>query len=438
MSGRDRTTDYTRLVGPAEPAAAVAAGAPVPPAAADRSLLSRTFASFHHRDFRLFYAGQLISVTGTWMQTVAAGWLVLTLTGSPLALGLVAVARALPVLLLSFVGGTLADRVERRRLLLLANGAAAIVSTVLAVLTASGRIEVGGVLLLSALLGITFAFEMPARQSWIVELTGPRHLANAIALNSLLFNAARIVGPAMAGLIVAAFGPATAFAINAFSFIPVIGVLLVIRPAPIKRPPLGGRRALGDVVAYLRAETPVGLMLLLLAANTIFASGYIILGPALARDLGQGAAGLGFLMAAAGLGAVAAGLILAGSGPRLASGRTLLVSGLFLALFVVAIGASSSFAVTLLLLVGLGSAMISYTATSNTLIQTVVPEALRGRIMGLYVIVMVGMMPANGLFAGVIAERFGVPAAFLLGGAIWALCVAAAFGASSRLRRIRS
>jgi len=424
-------------VGPAEPVAAAAAGSTVPPPPVDRSLISRTFASFHHRDFRLFYAGQLISVTGTWMQTVAAGWLVLTLTGSPLALGLVAVARALPVLLLSFVGGTLADRVDRRRLLLIANGAAAIVSTVLAFLTATERIDVAGVLLLSALLGVTFAFEMPARQSWIVELTGPRHLANAIALNSLLFNSARIIGPALAGLIVAAFGPATAFAINALSFIPVIGVLLLIRPTPIVRPRLAGRRALGDVVTYLRAETPVALMLALLAANTTFASGYIVLAPALARDLGQGAAGLGFLMAAAGLGAVAAGLILAASGPRMASGRTLVVSGLLLAAFVAGIGMAGSFAMALLLLVGLGFAMISYTATSNTLIQTVVPEALRGRVMSLYVAVMVGMMPANGLFAGVVAERFGVSAAFVAGAVIWAACVVVAFAASARLRRLR-
>ncbi|HLA16576.1 MAG TPA: MFS transporter [Candidatus Limnocylindrales bacterium] len=424
-------------MGPAEPVAAAAAGSTVPPPPVDRSLISRTFASFHHRDFRLFYAGQLISVTGTWMQTVAAGWLVLTLTGSPLALGLVAVARALPVLLLSFVGGTLADRVDRRRLLLIANGAAAIVSTVLAFLTATERIDVAGVLLLSALLGVTFAFEMPARQSWIVELTGPRHLANAIALNSLLFNSARIIGPALAGLIVAAFGPATAFAINALSFIPVIGVLLLIRPTPIVRPRLAGRRALGDVVTYLRAETPVALMLALLAANTTFASGYIVLAPALARDLGQGAAGLGFLMAAAGLGAVAAGLILAASGPRMASGRTLVVSGLLLAAFVAGIGMAGSFAMALLLLVGLGFAMISYTATSNTLIQTVVPEALRGRVMSLYVAVMVGMMPANGLFAGVVAERFGVSAAFVAGAVIWAACVVVAFAASARLRRLR-
>ena len=424
-------------MGPAEPVAAAAAGSTVPPPPVDRSLISRTFASFHHRDFRLFYAGQLISVTGTWMQTVAAGWLVLTLTGSPLALGLVAVARALPVLLLSFVGGTLADRVDRRRLLLIANGAAAIVSTVLAFLTATERIDVAGVLLLSALLGVTFAFEMPARQSWIVELTGPRHLANAIALNSLLFNSARIIGPALAGLIVAAFGPATAFAINALSFIPVIGVLLLIRPTPIVRPRLAGRRALGDVVTYLRAETPVALMLALLAANTTFASGYIVLAPALARDLGQGAAGLGFLMAAAGLGAVAAGLILAASGPRMASGRTLVVSGLLLAAFVAGIGMAGSFAMALLLLVGLGFAMISYTATSNTLIQTVVPEVLRGRVMSLYVAVMVGMMPANGLFAGVVAERFGVSAAFVAGAVIWAACVVVAFAASARLRRLR-
>jgi MFS family permease len=403
---------------------------------AERSLIGRTFESFHHRDFRLFYVGQLISVTGTWMQTVAAGWLVLTLTGSPLALGLVAVARAVPVLLLSFVGGTLADAVDRRRLLLVANAAAAAVTTTLAVLTASGRIGVEGVLLLSFLLGITFAFESPARQSWIVELTGPRHLANAIALNSMLFNAARIVGPALAGIIVAVLGPAVAFAFNAASFVPVIAVLLIIRPNPIARAQVTGRRALSDVVSYLRTETPVALMLLLLAANTTFASGYLVLGPALARDLGQDADGFGFLMAAAGIGAVVAGLGLAAGGRRFARGRTLLVAGLALAAFVAGIGLSGSFPLTLGLLVGLGFAMISYTATSNTLIQTIVPEALRGRVMSLYVLVMVGMMPANGLFAGLVAERFGVPAAFMVGALIWGACVLLAFGASARLRNL--
>jgi MFS family permease len=425
-------------VTPGKQAAAAVAGSTTSSGPADRSLLSRTFQSFHHRDFRLFYIGQLISVTGTWMQTVAAGWLVLELTDSPLALGLVTVARTLPVLLLSFLGGTLADKVERRRLLLVANAAAAVISTVLAVLTASGQIEVAGVVLLSLLLGITFAFEMPARQSWIVELTGPRHLANAIALNSLLFNAARIVGPALAGLIVAAFGPATAFALNALSFIPVIGVLLVIRPAPIVRPPLEGRRALADVAAYLRVETPVALMLALLAANTTFASGYIVLAPALAAELGRGAEGLGFLMAAAGAGAVAAGLVLAAAGLRMARARTLFLSGLALGALVAGIGLSGAYLLTLLLLLGLGFAMVSYTATSNTLIQTVVPEVLRGRVMSLYVTVMVGMMPANGLFAGVVAERFGVRAAFVAGAGIWASCVLVAFIASPRLRKLRA
>jgi MFS family permease len=341
------------------------------------------------------------------------------------------------VLLLSFVGGTLADRVERRRLLLAANAAAAVVSTALAILTASGRIDVGGVLLLTLLLGVTFAFEMPARQSWIVELTGPRHLANAIALNSMLFNSARIVGPALAGVIVAAFGPATAFGLNAVSYIPVIGVLLVIRPAPIVRPLLAGRRALADVVAYLRAEAPVAIMLALLAANTTFASGYIVLAPALAQALGQGAEGLGFLMAAAGCGAIAAGLLLAAGGSRMVRGRTLFVSGLALGAVVAGVGLSGSYPLTLVLLVVLGFAMIAFTATSNTLIQTIVPEALRGRVMALYVTVMVGMMPANGLFAGVVAERYGVQAAFIAGALIWASCVLLAFAVSPQLRRLR-
>jgi MFS family permease len=399
-------------------------------------LVRRTFESFHHRDFRLFYVGQLVSVTGIWMQTVAQGWLVLLLTGSPLMLGVVTAARTLPVLALSFVGGIAADRFDRRRVLLVTNGAAAALSVILWILTATGRIDVAGVVILAGLLGLTQAFEMPARQSWIVELTGPRHLANAIALNSLLFNTARILGPALAGVVVAAFGPAVAFGTNALTFVPVLWVLVVIHPRPIERPQMRARAALPEAIAYLRAETPVALLLLLLAANTTFASGYLVLGPALARDLGRGADGLGLLMAAAGSGAVAAGLVLAATASRMAGGRSLALSGLALAGCVLAVGLSGSFEMTLLLLVGLGFAMVTYTATSNTLIQAIVPERLRGRVMALYTTVMVGMMPANGLFAGAIAEQFGVPSALVAGAALWALCVVVAFGASGRLRAL--
>ncbi|HET7727985.1 MAG TPA: MFS transporter [Candidatus Limnocylindrales bacterium] len=392
---------------------------PVP----DRPFLSRTFAALGQRDFRIYYVGYLLSVTGTWMQSVAQGWLVLILTGSPFMLGVAAAARSLPVLLLSLVGGIAADRFDKRAILVVANGAAMAASIVLAILTLNGSVDITSVLLLTLILGTTNAFEMPARQAFVVELTGPAHLPNAIALNSLMFNVARVVGPGLAGLIVAAFGPGVAFAVNAASFVPVLVSLLIIRPASrVARSRIRG--AMAETVAYLRREPRVSLVLLLLAASTILASGHFYLGPALARDLGQGAEGLGLLMSATGVGAILAGLLVAaGTGGGRRRGATLPVAGIVLGTAEIGVGLSGSFALTVLLFGVIGWAMVGYNVRSNTALQTIVPNELRGRVMSLYTFVLLGLMPVGSLLLGAIADVVGAAIAIGLGGTAWMVVV---------------
>jgi MFS family permease len=431
-----------RGAAPADPLAPI----PTSPASIDRSgpvaapvetevrLLGRMFESMHHRDFRIFYAGQLISITGTWMQQIAQGWLVLTLTGSPFLLGVAAAARTLPILLLSVPAGIVADRMDRRKIVIAADLVMMALSIALAALTLTGAVTIAWVLVLGAGLGAANAFEMPSRQSLVVQLTGPRHLANAIALNSLLFNSARVIGPALAGLIVAAAGPGVAFAVNSFTFVPIIAGLLVITPRPVERSTSRALGALAEAVAYLRTEPRVAMLLGLLAANTIFASGFLFLGPSLARDLGQGAEGLGLVLSAAGVGAVIGGLRMAAQGRRRRRARILLVAGLGLAASLIGVGVAGSFPATLVLMLAVGWGTVTYSTTSNTVIQNIVPEVLRGRIMSLYTVVMVGLMPIGSLILGAFADRIGTAVALGIGGAIWGVIVGLAFAGSARLR----
>jgi MFS family permease len=411
-----------------------------PPVAQDRvagiGRLRRTFIALEERDFRIFWLGQLVSVTGTWMQTVAQGWLVLQLTGSPFVLGLAAAARSVPVLLLAFPAGIVADRFDRRLIVITTNVVAAIASVALGVLAITGQISVPIILLLAAVLGVTNAFEMPARQSYVSELIGKQHLANAIALNSLLFNSARVVGPAIAGILVALVGPGWAFLLNGVSFIPVIVGLLLISAVYVPRPVGAARSALPEVLRYLRGEPRVALLLGLLAAQTIFASGQFILGPALAEDLGQGAEGLGVLLSASGAGAVVGGIRLAATAHRPSRWRVLLGAGLALGGGLAAIGFTQSYAVTLLCLVVTGWGTVTFNASSNTLIQSIVPDRLRGRVLSLYVLMLLGLMPVAGVLMGALATVVGSAEAIALGGVAYTLVILAAFAVAKPLRRL--
>lgn len=429
---------------PAEPAPGVATPiAPAAPTATAASLrggrverLRRTFVAFEERDFRIFWLGQLVSVTGTWMQTVAQGWLILLLTGSPFVLGLAAAARSIPVLILVVPAGVVADRFDRRKVILATSVVAMLASTLLGVLTILDRIDVPLVLGIAAVLGVTNAFEMPARQSYVSELIGKRHLANAIALNSLLFNSARVVGPAIAGILVAVVGPGWAFTLNGLSYLPVIVGLLLIGRVHVPRLGVAARTAIPEIVGYLRSEPRVATLLGLLGAQTIFASGHLILGPSLAKDLGQGAEGLGVLLSATGVGAIVGGLGMAATSERRSRWRVLLASGLVLAVGLVGVGLTRSYPFTLLCFAVTGWGMVTMNASSNTIIQTIVPDRLRGRIMSLYTLVLLGLMPAGGLLMGALASQLTSAHALAIGGAIYGLLVLLAFTFARPLRRV--
>ena len=426
---------------PAEPAPGAVSPIPLGPTPVERptgpvARLRRTFVAFEERDFRIFWLGQLVSVTGTWMQTVAQGWLILLLTGSPFVLGLAAAARSIPVLILVVPAGVVADRFDRRKVILATSIVGMLASLLLGVLTIIDRIDVPLVLGIAAVLGVTNAFEMPARQSYVSELIGKRHLANAIALNSLLFNSARVVGPALAGILVALVGPGWAFTLNGLSYLPVIAGLLLIGAVHVPRLGVGARTALPEIVGYLRSEPRVATLLGLLAAQTIFASGHLILGPSLARDLGQGAEGLGVLLAATGVGAIVAGLRMAATSERRSRWRVLLLSGVVLAAGLIGVGLTRSYPITLLCFAVTGWGMVTMNASSNTIIQTIVPDRLRGRIMSLYTLVLLGLMPAGGLLMGALATELTSAPALAVGGAIYGLIVLAAFAFARPLPRV--
>lgn len=408
----------------------------VTPTSGRTARLRQTFVAFQERDFRIFWLGQLVSVTGTWMQTVAQGWLILVLTGSPFVLGVAAAARTLPVLLLVIPAGIAADRFDRSKIILATSVVATVASGLLAVLTILDLIDVPAVLAIAVVLGVTNAFEMPARQSFVSELIGRRDLANAIALNSLLFNSARVVGPAIAGILVAVVGPGWAFAINAASYLPVMVGLLMISRIHVPRLGVGAWSAVPEAIRYLRGEPRVTALLGLLAAQTIFASGQFVLGPTLAKDLGQGAEGFGVLLAATGAGAVVGGLGLAATSDRAERWRVLLAAGLALAAGLIGVGLAKSYAITLVCFVVAGWGMVTFNASSNTLIQTIVPDRLRGRIMSLYTLTLLGLMPAAGLLMGALASRLGSAAALGLGGLAYGLLIVAGFAVSRSLRRL--
>ncbi|NCC37777.1 MAG: MFS transporter, partial [Chloroflexia bacterium] len=286
--------------------------------------------ALRHRNYRLFFIGQLISLIGTWMQSVAQGWLVLRLTDSPALLGIVAAASSLPVLLFSLPAGTVVDRVSKQKLLLATQVAAMLLAISLAVLTISGLIQVWHILVMAMLLGFVNAFDAPTRQSFTVEMVGREDLLNAIALNSSIFNAARMIGPAVAGLLVALIGEGPAFALNAVSFVFVIASLLMMRLPPFTAPKASrSSDQLKEGLRYLKQEPRVQALLIQAMAISLFCFVHIPLLPVFARDvLGTGAAGLGALSSASGLGALIAALILAQLGDKLRRGRLLIFAAL--------------------------------------------------------------------------------------------------------------
>jgi MFS family permease len=365
--------------------------------------------ALRHRNYRLFFFGQLISLTGTWMQSVAQGWLVLSLTDSPLLLGLTTAMNSLPVLLFSLPAGALIDRVSKHRVLLITQITAMILAAILTVLTLTNTVTVGAVLVLALLLGIVNTFDATTRQSFTVEMVGRDDLLNAIALNASIFNAARTLGPAVAGIIVALIGEGPAFLLNTLSFLPVIASLLLMRLPPYSLP--SKTRAKGQLregIHYIRNEPRVRALLQLAAAISLFSFAYIPLVPIFARDvLNSGAEGLGLLSASNGLGALIAALVLAQFGDRLPRGRMVVVAAIVQPLFLITFTFMRELGPAMVALFFSGWAGVTCMALSNTLIQSIVPDALRGRVMSVFTLLLMGLSPMGGLIVGAVAEWVG-------------------------------
>jgi MFS family permease len=383
-----------------------------------------------HRNFRLFFIGQGISLIGTWMQNVGEGWLILTLTNSPFYVGLTSALSSVGVLLFSLYAGVIADRTDKRRFIVFMQVAFMLEAFAVAILVKTGVIQVWHVLTLATLLGIASAFDIPMRQSFVYDMVGKDDLMNAIALNSSLFNGARVIGPAIAGVLIGAVGIAACYFLNGLSYIAVIAGLLLMKLPPRQRVenPTSIWAGFREVLLYLRNDTRLRVLMILTAILSIFGFPYLTMMPVFARDvLHGGAAGYGALTASVGIGAVLGALGVALYSARIrARGRLMLMGGTAFGILLILFSGSRSLALSMVLLGLAGCAMIVNNSITNTLLQMAAPDQLRGRIMGFYSFVFVGMAPFGAFLFGVVAERTGVPTTIAAGGAIVAVAVTVA------------
>jgi len=395
-----------------------------------------------HRNFRLWFLGQTLSLMGTWMQSVAQGWLVYDLTGSKFALGAIFFVGTLPTLFLMLPAGVLADRVPRQRVLLFTQATMMILAFILAALAATGVLQVWHVGLLAAGLGIANSFDAPARQALAVEMVEDRRdLMNAIALNATIFNLARVVGPAVGGVVLAALGAAWCFALNGLSFLAVIVALLMMKLPQTRREvrvePLTTQIAAG--LRYVLENPPIRTMTLLVAVSSLFGFSYSVLLPAFAVDvLRVGEAGLGGLNAATGFGALIGSLIVASAGKFRRKGLLLTAGSLVFPATLLFFAFSHSFWISAALLSVVGLAFVTQNATSNTLIQSIVPDSLRGRVMAVYMLMFFGTAPFGALQAGAVAQALGPAMGVVVGAGITLTFAIVILFAAPFLRRVET
>jgi MFS family permease len=386
-----------------------------------------TLRALRHRNFQLFFSGQLISLTGTWMQSVAQAWLVYSMTKSALLLGTVGFASQIPVFLVAPFGGITADRVNRQRLIIATQTCSMILAAILAWLTLSGRVHVWHIFLLAGLLGVVNAFDIPGRQAFLIDMVGKEDLMNAIALNSSMFNGARVVGPAVAGILVARIGEGWCFAANSVSYIAVLIGLLLMKVRSVPR--ISNRSPMEDIIEgfrWVNRTKIIRSLLFLIGLVSLVGMPYTVLMPVFAdKILHGGARGLGILMGATGVGALFGALTLAAKTGIKGLGRWVTITCATLGISLFLFSFSTSFWLSAALLLPCGYSMMLQMACSNTLIQTIVPDHLRGRVMSLYSMMFMGMAPFGAFFGGALANRIGAPMTVAVGGiacvlgAIW-------------------
>ena len=390
-----------------------------------------TFRALRHRNYRLFFSGQIISFIGTWMQNTAQGWLVYELTGSSAWLGLVGFLSFLPFSLFALLGGSIADRYDKRRLILIMQTLSLLLALLYAGLVWRQAITIYFIALLAFALGIANAFDTPARQAFVVELVGKEDLSNGIALNSAMFNTARLFGPALAGVVIARFGVAWCLFANALSFTPAIVTLLMIQTqhaiTPNSSTPQRLWHSLREILLYIQTNKTILGLLLLVGVTTIFGWSFVVVLPVFAKDiLGGNAVQLGKLLSASGVGALASAIAIASLAHRFPS-RQLVFGGLMIFILALATFALSRvlwLSMPALGLVGFG--LIMFYVNCNNALQQRVPDHLRGRVMGIYVLCFGGLMPVGSLQTGLVAEHFSAPTALLFNAIVCAAATLAA------------
>ena len=367
------------------------------------------FSALYVRDFRLFWFGQIVSLSGTWMHSVAQSWLVYSLTKSPLDLGIVASLSALPILLLSLFGGMIADKYPKRNILIITQILSVLPALAVAVLADMGTIKVWHVCLTASFLGIVNAFDVPARQAFLAEVVSRGDITNAIALNSAAFNGARVIGPVIAGFVIAHLGIPACFYINAASFVPVIFVMWSIRAKGVIK--TGGGGTLSDIAEgwrFVVGKKPILYIMTLIAVFSLCGIPYITLLPVLAGDIfHNGAKGLSLLVASAGAGSFLAAMYIAFKGEVKRKDIHIPLSGLIFSLAILGISFSMNFHLSMLLMFFAGWGIVGFLATSNSFIQQSVPDGLRGRVMSLYILVFLGFAPLGNSVIGFTADVFG-------------------------------
>ena len=379
--------------------------------------VSKTFAALRHRNFQLYFGGQLISNAGTWMQVIAQGWLVYQLTHSDLALGIVGFAAAVPALIVSPWGGVVVDRVPKRTLLIITQASAMLLAFILAALSFANVVQEWHIILLAAGLGLVNAFDGPGRQAFVVEMVGRDDLSNAIALNSLMGNGARVIGPALGGILLAVVGAAWCFTINGISFLAVIIGLWAMQVKPhqplhlIESP----WKQLISGIQYASQQIDLGGLLLLALIFSVFGISYATVLPAFAEQvLHQGAAAYGWINTAIGVGAVAGAFMITNQHGRSWRGLWLVIAGIAFPIVLGAFAFMPIYAVSLILAFGLGVGFMVQFTMINTLLQTRVDDQLRGRVMALYTLTFFGFAPLGNLAIGVLAQSIGLSDSILI------------------------
>lgn len=394
--------------------------------------------ALRHRNYYLFFGGQAVSLIGTWMQQIAMGWLAYRLTHSPFILGIVGFSAHIPIFLFTAIAGVYSDRWNRHRLLVATQTLSMIQALILALLTLTGLVQVRHLIALSAFLGLINAFDIPARQSFVVEMIEKRDdLGNAIALNSLIFNGARLIGPTLAGIIIGLSSEGICFLVNGISFIAIIVMLLAMRLPP-REPAKQAVRflpRLKEGYAYAFRFLPIRYILFQLALISFMSMSYIVLLPVFAKDILQGGPEtMGFLMAASGLGAIAGSIYLASRGTVLGLGRVIAAASAVLGFGMILFSLSGLLAVSLGIMFLIGGGIMVQIVSGNTILQTIVDDDKRGRVMGFFSMAVMGMGPFGSLFAGALASRIGAPATLFLCGS---LCILSAWAFARKLPEMR-